>query len=296
MADTQIWAPDVAAGESVYEVRGGVEFTLKAVNADFDGSGAAAVYLPCVLIVSDSGHVIARACDQAVTVGAGDDAEVSWFPGVKHSAAAVATSLDMFSPHQDADLFAFDINGVWINHWNTAATVDTACLHNGYLASDGTAGAYIGFRFSLGPHGSFWIFDVLYTAGPTGGELWCYMASIPEDDPNYGATDNTGVLQDISTLNFMLAWKLNMNAVGLTRNQIANPGFKGPIQNPFATTLFRIGGQPGDPLTSSVIESPPGLYAKINGGPGMYAVKLVSNTGVSRLQSLAVSRCDWAFA
>lgn len=210
---------------------------------------------------------------------------------------------DSYSPHQEFQLFSRDINGEWVSHWNANATVDTACLHNGFLASDGTQNARIAFRFNLGPHGSLWVFEVLYRAGPDGGQMSCYMASIPEDDPNYGATDNAGVLQDISTLNYVLAWKLDMFAAAITRNQIANPGFKGPIQNPFATTLFRIGGQVGDSLTSSVIESPPGLYAKIDGGPGMYAVKLVmenktaaSTSFVGRLQAFSVSRCDWAFA
>ncbi len=90
MADAQISNPAVAAGKSVYTVKRDVEFTLKAVNADFDGSGAAAAYLPCVLIASDAGLVIARACDQAVTVAAGASAEVSFFPRVKHCPEVVS--------------------------------------------------------------------------------------------------------------------------------------------------------------------------------------------------------------
>lgn len=92
MADAQIWAPDVGAGETVYTVGGTVEFTLKTVNADFTDNGAASAWLPGVLIVSDAGHVIARAVDQAVQVQAGSDASVSFFPGVKHAAAAAAAA------------------------------------------------------------------------------------------------------------------------------------------------------------------------------------------------------------
>jgi hypothetical protein len=59
------------------------------VNADFDGSGAAGDYLPCVTIVSDAGEVVARAVDQGVKVTAGSDAEVSWFPWLKRRAVTV---------------------------------------------------------------------------------------------------------------------------------------------------------------------------------------------------------------
>jgi hypothetical protein len=90
MADVQISVPQVAAAPSTYEVAASAEFILKCVNADFDGSGSAGSWLPCVTIKSDSGHVVARAVDPGVSVAAGGSAEVSWFPGVKHAAAASA--------------------------------------------------------------------------------------------------------------------------------------------------------------------------------------------------------------
>jgi hypothetical protein len=87
VADAQITNPAVAAGASVYEVPRTVEFTLKTVNALFTDNGAAGDWLPAVVIRSDAGLVIARAADQAVLVSGGDDAEVSWFPGVKNTGA-----------------------------------------------------------------------------------------------------------------------------------------------------------------------------------------------------------------
>jgi hypothetical protein len=62
-----------------------------AVNANYDGSGAAGDYIPAVVLVGASGTVIARAADPAVTITAGDDAEVSFFPGVKNSASTAAS-------------------------------------------------------------------------------------------------------------------------------------------------------------------------------------------------------------
>lgn len=76
-----------------YVLPGSAEFTLKAVNAAmYDNPGASSNWLPCVTILSDSGHVIARAVDTGVMVTAGGDAEVSWFPGVKHAGAGAGGS------------------------------------------------------------------------------------------------------------------------------------------------------------------------------------------------------------
>ena len=127
MADAQIVSSAVTAAPSVYELTGSAEFTLKAVNAHFDGSGAAGSWLPCVEIVSDSNHIIARACDQAVMVTAGDDAEVSWFPGVKHAGGGSATTDFPFliltgqtknvpnPPSGDSDHAKFKAIPVWTN-------------------------------------------------------------------------------------------------------------------------------------------------------------------------------------
>lgn len=92
MADRQIYQGAVEPVPDDYEVNDAVRFILKAVTATFDGSGAAGAYLPCVTLVSDSGHVIARAVDPAVTVAAGVSAEVSWFPGVKHATSSAPPS------------------------------------------------------------------------------------------------------------------------------------------------------------------------------------------------------------
>lgn len=92
MADVQIAHPVNTAIPSSYVVKDAVELRLKAVNADFNGAGAAGTYLPCVTILSDAGLVIARAVDQGVSVAAGSDAEVSWFPWLKHRAASGAAS------------------------------------------------------------------------------------------------------------------------------------------------------------------------------------------------------------
>lgn len=92
MADSQILNASTADAQSVYELPGTVRFILKAVNADFSDNGAGSSWIPAVVIGSDSGHVIARALDPSVVVAAGDDAAVSWFPGVKAGGAASPTT------------------------------------------------------------------------------------------------------------------------------------------------------------------------------------------------------------
>src|SRR5438445_6195826 len=88
MADVQILRSTSGAVPGVYRLPDNAEFILKCVRATFDGSGAAGAYLPTVEIISDANAVIAKAADQNVSVAAGADADVSWFPRVRRRAAA----------------------------------------------------------------------------------------------------------------------------------------------------------------------------------------------------------------
>jgi len=90
--DVQLTAQQVAAAPLTYTVPDSALVRLKAVNALFTDGGAAGDWLPAVVLVSDSGHVVARAVDQGVKITAGDDAEVSWFPGVRAAAAATPST------------------------------------------------------------------------------------------------------------------------------------------------------------------------------------------------------------
>jgi hypothetical protein len=66
----------------VYTVTGHGSVTPRACAAVYNGAGAGGNFVPAVIFRSQEGHVIARAILQS-TITAGDDAEVSWFPGVK---------------------------------------------------------------------------------------------------------------------------------------------------------------------------------------------------------------------
>ena len=61
------------------------------MRASFLDNGAGADWLPALQVLDNNGNVLVTHADQGVKVTAGSDADVSWFPGVKVSAAATAS-------------------------------------------------------------------------------------------------------------------------------------------------------------------------------------------------------------
>jgi hypothetical protein len=94
VADVQILRHPTTAVPSNYTLPDTGELRLKAVYAEFDGSGSAGSWLPCVTLISDSGDVIGRAVDPSSPVAAGGSADVTFFPGVKGGAAATSSTPD----------------------------------------------------------------------------------------------------------------------------------------------------------------------------------------------------------
>lgn len=76
--DVQI-TPGVGAAPQAYSVPNATEIVPRAINATFDGAGAASSFLPTVEIISDGGVVVAR-CPCSTAVSAGGSAEVSFYP------------------------------------------------------------------------------------------------------------------------------------------------------------------------------------------------------------------------
>lgn len=91
--DTQIVSSADHAAPKDYTIPGNAELILRAVQATFTDNGASGDWLPCVTLITDSGHTIARAIDRGVVITAGSDASVSWFPGVKASSGGAAANL-----------------------------------------------------------------------------------------------------------------------------------------------------------------------------------------------------------
>ncbi len=89
MPDIQIRSTSNAVLPEDYIVPGTVTLTPKQIHVDYVDNSASGDWLPCITFISDAGVVLGRAVDQAVKVTAGDDASVTWFPGVKNEAASV---------------------------------------------------------------------------------------------------------------------------------------------------------------------------------------------------------------
>lgn len=76
-----VWSqPQVAATPSSYKLAGAFDFELLSVLATFDGSAAAATFLPTLQLLDPGGNVIASCTAQGVA--AAGSATISWFPGL----------------------------------------------------------------------------------------------------------------------------------------------------------------------------------------------------------------------
>lgn len=76
---------------ATYTIPPGVQIDLSSVYAKIDGSGAAASFLPCLTVLSQDGHVIARV-KQDDSYAVGDTGDATWSPFLKAAAAAAPPS------------------------------------------------------------------------------------------------------------------------------------------------------------------------------------------------------------
>jgi hypothetical protein len=106
--DTQILLAPPTDAPKDYTIDQNVELILRSVHAQFRDNGAGGDWLPCVDLISDSGHTIARCTDPAALVTAGDDAEVTWFPDVKPAAAAAPSGTGLAFARAWNDSFSGD--------------------------------------------------------------------------------------------------------------------------------------------------------------------------------------------
>ena len=91
MASVPLRSTSVVAAPKDYSIPNAQQILLLSVRASFTDNGAASDWLPALQVLDNNGNVLVTAADQGVKVTAGSDADVSWFPGVKHSASASAS-------------------------------------------------------------------------------------------------------------------------------------------------------------------------------------------------------------
>lgn len=92
MASEPIRSTSVIAAPKDYSIPNAQQIRPLSVRASFTDNGAGGDWLPALQILDNNGNVLVTAADQGVKVTAGNDADVSWFPGVKVAAAAAAAS------------------------------------------------------------------------------------------------------------------------------------------------------------------------------------------------------------
>lgn len=144
MADRQFAPLGTENAPAGWTLPTGLEIAPKIVYASFDGSGAAGTFLPCLRLISDSGHVAAE-CVATTQVAAGASADASWFRGVSagggsqpvSSSIVVAQGVQGGSQTVAAGTStpsAFgqvDTSDATVLSWSTVTnTNDTLTLHN----------------------------------------------------------------------------------------------------------------------------------------------------------------------
>lgn len=90
MADTQYNPLGQENAPAKWIVPGSLVALLKNVYASYDGTGAAGSYVPCLRLVTDSGHIEGEYVGTD-TVAAGASADVTWFRGVKPKSGGGST-------------------------------------------------------------------------------------------------------------------------------------------------------------------------------------------------------------
>ena len=126
MADTQIRGLGSSPAPLPYTVPGAQEIILKTLYAEFDGTGAASPWLPCIRIRAPGGGVVGEFIAQS-PVAAGSSADVSWSPFLVGAGSGI--QFDTYP--QSGDWLEVATTGV-----HTSGFVDRGGIH---LSANGAA-------------------------------------------------------------------------------------------------------------------------------------------------------------
>lgn len=116
----QIFEPGSLDSPTTYQASGVHDIVVLDCYAEFGGSGAGADYKPALRFRSQAGHIIAVATTDE-TVTAGDDADVSWFRGVKAGGSSAPTSTGFAYSRGYSNALSGDPNIVVPAHGNIKA-------------------------------------------------------------------------------------------------------------------------------------------------------------------------------
>jgi hypothetical protein len=121
VAERQILGWGTQSAPSDRTTKESENFTLLAVNANFDGTAAGSSWVPVIEIISDAGQVVAR-CVPATTFAVGDSAEVTFAPFLGRDGGGTGIQFD--TDPQTGDW-------LWINTTTTNPTAETSGSETG---------------------------------------------------------------------------------------------------------------------------------------------------------------------
>src|SRR5258708_765955 len=131
-ADVQILGTGSRAATLDYNLPSGSELLLKAVRADFNGSGGAGDFLPAVEIISDAGHSVG-VYPTDVTVAAGGSASVSFAPFLRNTGTGTP-----FIPPEVFQLRGLPAAGMHVKATDAVVLADGAASAVIFSGSQGT--------------------------------------------------------------------------------------------------------------------------------------------------------------
>ena len=267
-ADVQVPIPGTSDAPFDYQIPQSVEFLLKSVRASFDGSGAAAAFLPAVELIAPGG-ASSWLVPTDSAVAAGGSADVTFAPFLRNAPAATpaaAAAIYATAP-QVMPLFASEFGPSDFVGWSNVRVDNTLRSNAARTNQSGfhtaAVGDYMTFNCTLGPKGALWAVIVACKFRPDGGKFLISLASLASPDPNRpapnegtltdGALTYVSLLSTVDTYSPVAADGTNNGTLGALR-------IRGVDGAPFTT--FTPGG---DGYTGA---------ATIDGGSGVYKLQL----------------------
>lgn len=115
--DIQRLVAGTAAAPASFTIPGNGQIRPKAIFATYDGTGAAASFLPVLKVISDGGKTVGI-YPTGITMAAGGSADISWFPGVAgEGLPSPGSILQTYGALNAAADFNFNSNLATASNW-----------------------------------------------------------------------------------------------------------------------------------------------------------------------------------
>lgn len=210
MADSQFNPLGTVTAPADWTLPASLNLQLKNVYASFDGTSAAGSFVPCLQIISDSGHTVGS-YPSATTVAAGASADTTWFPGLRTPCPQWPNS------NQSTEVLSFGPWAYWkLNEANAAPTAVDSSGHgrNLTIRDADVTGGRSGIVPTSSDTSSFviwnsatnvapWLSPVSQTWTPAVGS-WEYWINSPGHSPNVMVLGILGTISSAASKSFWM--------------------------------------------------------------------------------------------